>query len=261
MVATVAFGMGINKSNVRFVVHVHLPKDVESYYQEIGRAGRDGLPADCLLLHGHRDAFVHRHFIDQGAASQRGGREARLRALLDFAEARECRRRALLAYFGESLVGNCGNCDNCAQSSTPGEMIEVTALARRFLTCVQATGQVFGAAHIAAVLRGSRAEKVRSRHHDRLEVFGTGSELTLNHWQTLGGELVRLGLLERSNDFANLKLTPKGWDAIQGKETVRIPAEAQPAPARAALGVDEIKVGFGVYHCFFPVYCSIIATI
>jgi ATP-dependent DNA helicase RecQ len=117
MVATVAFGMGINKPDVRFVIHVHLPKDVEGYYQEIGRAGRDNLPALCLLLHSYADVMVHRHFIEEGAVSERPGRYARLKALLRLVETRDCRRKPLLAYFGEALDQPCGACDRCVGSS------------------------------------------------------------------------------------------------------------------------------------------------
>ncbi|MBE7503898.1 MAG: RecQ family ATP-dependent DNA helicase [Verrucomicrobiales bacterium] len=131
MVATVAFGMGINRSNVRFVLHAHLPKDLESYYQEIGRAGRDGLPADCLLLYGWGDVRVHRHFIDEGAASERPGRQARLKAVLDFAETRDCRRVPLLAYFGETLAPPCGQCDRCAAGAGVVETGEAAGVARR----------------------------------------------------------------------------------------------------------------------------------
>ncbi|MCZ7635364.1 MAG: HRDC domain-containing protein [Verrucomicrobia bacterium] len=132
MVATVAFGMGINRSNVRFVLHAHLPKDLESYYQEIGRAGRDGLPADCLLLYTWGDVRVHRHFIDEGAASERPGRQARLNAVLDFAETRDCRRVPLLDYFGETLAPPCGQCDFCAPRPEAVDTPEASPVARRF---------------------------------------------------------------------------------------------------------------------------------
>ncbi|HZO84234.1 MAG TPA: RecQ family zinc-binding domain-containing protein, partial [Verrucomicrobiae bacterium] len=133
--------MGINKSNVRFVLHYNLPKDLESYYQEIGRAGRDSLASECLLLYSRGDALTIRHFIDQGAAAERAGREERLNAMMCFAEARECRRIPLLAYFGESLEGSCGACDNCVASAAPGQMADVTLAAQRFLSCVVRTGE------------------------------------------------------------------------------------------------------------------------
>jgi len=242
MVATIAFGMGINKSNVRFVLHYNLPKDLESYYQEIGRAGRDSLASECLLLYSRGDSLTIRHFIDHGAAAERAGREERLNAMMCFAEARECRRIPLLAYFGESLEGSCGACDNCVASAAPGQMANVTLAAQRFLSCVVRTGKIFGAQHIIAVLRGSRAQKVLSRGHDRLSTYGIGKEHSTEEWQRLAHEFVRAGLLDQDLAFGGLRLTTKGHAALKMREKVLVAAQPssaartrEPSPAASEL--------------------------
>jgi ATP-dependent DNA helicase RecQ len=234
MAATVAFGMGINKSNVRFVIHAHLPKDIESYYQEIGRGGRDGLRADCLLLYNRADAIVHRHFIDEGAASERPGRQARLNALMRFAENRECRRVPLLDYFDERLENPCGCCDNCVRKPVGGEMLDVTAEAQKFLSCVQATGQMFGPAHLIAVLRGSKAERVLARRHERLACYGQGRDHSENVWRGFIDEFLQLGLVQQDLEFGGLRLTPKSAEVLAARERVLIRREETAEPAEVA---------------------------
>ena len=231
MVATIAFGMGINKSNVRFVLHYNLPESLEHYYQEIGRAGRDGLRADCLLLFSRSDLITRSALIDEGAASERPGRQARLQAMARYAEARECRRTPLLSYFGETFDPDaCGFCDNCLAAKTEVEKIDATTAARKFLACVVRTGQMFGVSRIVDILRGSRSAETLRRRHDRLPEYGTGQEHAAAEWRRLADEFIRLGLLEQDMEHGSLRLTPTGQATLAGAE-VLVPA----ATTRAAV--------------------------
>ena len=234
IVATIAFGMGINKSNVRFVVHYDLPKSIESYYQEIGRAGRDGVRADCLLLFSAGDTQKIRYFIDQKPdALQRQVALQHLDRLVDFAETEACRRRPLIRYFGEDYdAERCGMCDNCL--SEKQEKIDITVPAQKFLSCVFRTGQRFGAAHIIDVLRGSRNQKVQQFSHDRLTTYGIGKEFSKKQWSHLSRQLVRQGLLEKEPAYGGLKLTQRAGEVFAGRAKVFGTIQEEPlAPARA----------------------------
>jgi ATP-dependent DNA helicase RecQ len=235
VVATVAFGMGINKSNVRFVLHYNLPENLETYYQEIGRAGRDGLRADCLLLFSRADLYTINRFIEQGAAPERPGRQARLQAMVRYAEAAGCRRSLLLEYFGEEMAEpGCGFCDNCLSDAEQAPQEDVTEAARLFLRCVERTGQQFGAGQIIDVLRGSRSQRVLRRHHDRLPEYGAGRSTPAARWRDLAEQFIRLGLLKHDMAFGAVRLTDKGRQALQGGQVfVSLPAARPASPAAA----------------------------
>lgn len=243
IVATIAFGMGINKSNVRFVLHYNLPESLEQYYQEIGRAGRDGLRADCLLLFSRGDLAVRYQHIEEGAAHERPGRYARLQAMLRYAEATGCRRVPLLTYFGEEPAADkCGSCDNCLAAKGPAAQVDATAAAQKFLACVQRTGQMFGVTHIVRVLRGSRAAGVRRWRHDQTPDHGAGQEYSEAQWRHLAEQFIRQGLLEQDMGHGGLRVTAKGQAALRGEKVF-----VAPEPPRAgAITTGATETGYDV---------------
>ena len=217
IVATIAFGMGIDKPDVRFVLHAGLPKEPEAYYQEIGRSGRDGLPADCLLLFNYGDVDTIRHFIDQGAPSEHKDRTERLKTLVDWATSLECRRKGLLAHFGERYEKqNCGMCDNCRKSET--ERVDLTEPAQKFLSCVVRTKQLFGEVYIIDILRASKRKNILDNGHDQLSTYGIGMEYNKTQWRYLCFQFLQQELLARDTQHGSLGVTQKGWKVLNGGE-------------------------------------------
>ena len=241
--ATIAFGMGINKPNVRWVIHHDLPKNIEGYYQETGRAGRDGLPGDCLLLFSAGDVAKQTHFLDEiSDEKEHQIARAQLRQIVHYAESSGCRRAELLAYFGERfppasnselqtpnselppLGGGCGACDNCAE---PRETYDGTIVAQKFLSCVYRIGQnsrfSVGMNHVIEVLTGADTDKIRRWGHDRLTTYGIGGELSRPQWSAVGRELMRLGYLGvAEGEYATLELSAEGMNVLRTRQPITL---------------------------------------
>jgi ATP-dependent DNA helicase RecQ len=221
--ATIAFGMGVNKPNVRFVIHHDLPKNIEGYYQETGRAGRDGLPADCVLLFNAGDVMKQKRFIDEKNEDEQLIAREQLRVMVGYAETSRCRRATLLSYFGEVFPQpNCEGCDNCLN---PRQTFDGTVQAQKFLSCVHRVyakqGFGFGLNHIVEILTGGDTEAVRQRGHDKLSTFGIGADASRSAWQAMGRELLQLGLVAAApGKFATLHVTEAGMTALRERTPI-----------------------------------------
>ncbi|WP_428603612.1 DNA helicase RecQ [Sedimenticola sp.] len=243
VVATVAFGMGIDKPNVRFVVHYDLPKNIESYYQETGRAGRDGLPAEALLLFGTQDMVLVRQLVEGGDNPERVRIELhKLNTMIALAESVTCRRQVLLNYFGEQIEGGCGNCDLCLD---PPETFDATEDARKALSCVYRVGQAFGIRHVVDVLRGADNERIRRLGHDRLSTYGIGRDKNDIEWSSLIRQLIHHGYLQQDIEhYSVLRLTSEARPVLRGEKPLQLALprirETNRRKAKAPKGAAEI---------------------
>jgi ATP-dependent DNA helicase RecQ len=247
MVATIAFGMGIDKPDVRFVAHLDLPASMEAYYQETGRAGRDGKPADAWMAYSLYDVVAMRALLEgsDGAEAIKRLRGRKLEALLGYCETVACRREILLGYFGESYKAPCGNCDNCLQ---PAETWDGTVAAQKALSCVYRTGQRFGAAHLTDILVGNASPNVLRHGHNRIKTFGAGQDLSAAEWRSVFRQLAANGLLTVNlAEISGFRLTEKSWPILKGSQAVELrkdlpvtqPGKRARPPEQPAVGVAD----------------------
>lgn len=221
IVATIAFGMGIDKPNVRYVLHADLPSNLERFYQETGRAGRDGLQSECVLFYSYADKTTTEFFISKKSIMEQQTARQLLKKMVQFAETKTCRRKLLLSYFGETLdTENCNSCDNCV---SPPETFDATIISQKILSCVYRVGQRFGAEYVIAVMTGSTDKRILGNHHDKLSTYGIVDDFSTNQLRTFIQELIHLEYLQQTQDqYPVLQLTKKSWDILKKKKQIML---------------------------------------
>jgi ATP-dependent DNA helicase RecQ len=250
LVATVAFGMGIDKPDIRFVVHLDLPGSLEAFYQETGRAGRDGAPAETLLLYGMQDIVFRRNMIDASASPIEIKRieRGKLDSLLGVCETASCRRQAILAHFGETMAAPCGNCDTC---NTPADVWDATTAARKALSAILRSGQRFGIGHLVDILLGTRTDKILRFGHDQLPTFGVGTELDRKSWSSVFRQLIVMGAIEVDHDaYGALKITQRAQPILRGAETISFRRDQAPTAAAIRQKKDRVTLPDSANHLF-----------